>query len=93
MVASERSGKLLIKLRKVVSSRSEPRIPRVEPSPFIESVLRKKQQVQGLIGKQVVVLQALLELHRFIPDPQRAHLEPAKITVRRRCGSGQFCHQ
>jgi hypothetical protein len=47
----------------------------------------------GLFGEKLVSLVPLLELHRFVSNAQRAHLQLAEIFIRRRGGDGDCCEQ
>ena len=90
MVARRPTGQLFKELRHRIAGGREPRIFWIERSPLLECVLVEQQQMQSLIGKQLVGFITLLELHRLVAYSQRAHLEPAKITIRRRARRGQL---
>jgi len=43
-----------------------------------------------LFGEQLMRLVPLLELHRFVANAQRTHLEPAEVFVGRRTRDGKL---
>lgn len=63
------------------AGRGQPRILRIQPGPLIERVLGQQQQMLGLLRKQLVRFVALAQLHRFVANAQRAHLEPPEVLV------------
>lgn len=61
----------------------------------MKGVLGEQQQMLGLVGTEIVILVALLELHRFVAYPKRAHFEFTKILIagRRRDGQRYLQHE
>ena len=93
MIAGRRARQLAEKRRDRVSGRRQPWIPRIGPCPLFERVLGEEQQMLGLFGQQLVRFVPLLELHRLVANPQRAHLEPAEVLVGRGGNGGGPRHQ
>ena len=58
-------------------------------SPVAVRVFGEQQQMQRLIGKQLVCFVTLLKLHRFVTDAQRTHFEFAEVFVGRRIDGGE----
>ena len=88
--ACDVAGKFGIERRDKKSRRREPRIVWVAHSPLIERILREKQQMLRLFGEELMRLVPLLELHRFVADAQRAHLELPEAFVGRRVRDGKL---
>jgi hypothetical protein len=84
VVARGSSGKLRVQCRHGKAGRRQPAIAGVRRGPLVISVFGQQQQVYGLIREQLVRLVTLLELHRLVANAQRAHLEPAEVSIGRR---------
>jgi hypothetical protein len=83
-IARRAAGKLFVELRDEKTGRRNPGIVRVERGPLPVGVLGEEQQMQRLFGEQHVRFVALLELHRLVPNAQRAHPKLAEIPISRR---------
>jgi hypothetical protein len=84
VIACNAAGKFGIERRDEKPRRREPGILWIARSPLVERIFRKKQQMFRLFGQEPMRLVPLLELHRFIANAQRAHLELAEVFVGRR---------
>lgn len=84
VIACNLAGKFGIERRDEKPRRREPGILWIARSPLVERIFRKKQQMFRLFGQEPMRLIPLLELHRFIANAQRAHLELAEVFVCRR---------
>lgn len=93
VIAGRGTRKFAEERRDRIAGGREPGVLRIRPRPLVERVLGEEQQMLGLFGQQLVRLVPLLELHRLVANPQRAHLQLSEVLVGRRGYGGGLRHQ